>query len=193
MLLLDFDTAGDKALDSGKAIKNSIDKYLFDGSKVKFRVGCSDSGGGFTGEAMTDALVTEGLAVAESHLHINCTSHNDQTSLWNAVEKVYGIGGIIKRNLPQFIHAFSDVQGFFPGGSHKMKPLMIAAWKYVHGDDAEPPPDFLKMMQEPILTRWGTAGEACQYVWVSNKYHRLVFAFEFLFVGLFVCIVYRVC
>ena len=121
---------------------------------------------------MTDALVTEGLAVAESHLHINCTSHNDQTALRNAVEKVYGIGGIIKRNLPQFIHAFSDVQGSFPGGSHEIKPLMIAAWKYVHGDDAEPPPNFLTMMQEPILTRWGTVGEACQYVWVSKKYHR---------------------
>ena len=97
---------------------------------MKFRGGCSDSGGRFTKEAMTNALVKEELATEESHLHINCTSHNDQTALRNAVEKVYGEGGLQERNVPQLIHTFSDVQGCFPGGSLKIKPLMIAAWKY---------------------------------------------------------------
>ena len=32
------------------------------------------------------------------------------------------------------------------------------------GDDADIPSDFLTLMQEPILTRWGTVGEACRYV-----------------------------
>jgi hypothetical protein len=35
------------------------------------------------------------------------------------------------------------------------------------GDEVQVPRDYLELMQEPILTRWGTVGDAAQYV---NKY-----------------------
>eukprot|EP00978_Attheya_sp_CCMP212_P043161 scaffold277057_cov79-Attheya_sp.AAC.2 len=41
---------------------------------------------------------------------------------------------------------------------------MEFTWNCVMGNDAEIPSNFLTLMQEPILTRWGTVGEACQYV-----------------------------
>eukprot|EP00978_Attheya_sp_CCMP212_P024595 scaffold77523_cov39-Attheya_sp.AAC.1 len=41
---------------------------------------------------------------------------------------------------------------------------MEYAWKFVMGNDADIPSDFLTLIQEPILTRWGTVGEACRYV-----------------------------
>ena len=32
------------------------------------------------------------------------------------------------------------------------------------GDEVEVPRNLMELMQEPILTRWGAVGEACQYV-----------------------------
>mgnify|MGYP005683947711 FL=1 len=70
------------------------------------------------------------------------------------------------RNVTQYIHAYSDVQKSFPGGSDEIKPLLIAAWQHVHGPNSTPPNDFLKRMQEPILTRWMTVGDAAVYLFL---------------------------
>ena len=165
-VLLDFDTAGDSAKEGGESIKHSFAKYLFADDVILCNGGCSDSGGGFTKEAMKRALIKEGLAKEGVYIHVNCTSHNDQTNIRNAIETVYGEGHLEKRNVTQYIHAYSDVQKSFPGGSDEIKPLLITAWKHVHGPNSTPPDDFLKRMQEPILTRWMTVGDAAQYLFV---------------------------
>jgi hypothetical protein len=76
----------------------------------------SDAGGGFTGKAMKKALVAEKLADVLLYIHINCTSHNDQTNLCVLIKKVYGAGGRDKRNVCQLIQAISDTQQLFEKG-----------------------------------------------------------------------------
>ena len=160
---LDFDKAGHDAKGGGEAIKHSMKKYVFDDDQViKFKGGSSDSGGGFTNQAMMNSLVAEGLADPMEYIFVACTEHNDQTALRNGVNNCYGAGGLDSRNVCQLIHSFSDIQQSFDGGTEELLPLMKSEWQYVRGSC--PPPEFLKMMQEPILTRWKTVGEACQYV-----------------------------
>jgi hypothetical protein len=90
-----------------------------------------------------------------------------------AVELVYGSGGLVERNVSQLIHAFSDTQNLF-AGQIEVFPMMTSAWKFVRGAISEPPRKFLAMMQEPILTRWGTVGKACRY---TETYLDVVHAF----------------
>jgi hypothetical protein len=175
---LDFDKSGDDAKDGGEAVKHALKKYIFDtdvDTVLKFLIdgGLTDAGGGFTGKAMKKALVQETLANPKIYIHILCTSHNDQTNLRVSVELVYGSGGLDKRNVPQLIHAFSDLQGAF-SSKEEITPFMTAAWKFVKGQDANPPSEFLALMQEPILTRWGTVGVACQYVF---RYFEILLVF----------------
>jgi hypothetical protein len=122
---------------------------------------------------MKNALVRETLANPKLYIFILCTSHNDQTNLRVSIELVYGSGGLDKRNVPQLIHAFSDLQGAF-SSKEEITPFMTAAWKFIKGQDANPPLEFLVLMQEPILTRWGTVGVACQYV---SRYLEILLAF----------------
>jgi hypothetical protein len=162
-LNLDFDKAGDNAKDGALAIAHSLKKYTFEDDPAwKIGGGSSDSGGGFTGAAMKKSLVAIGLADSQKYIHVNCTHHNDQTNLRVSIEIVYGSGGLDQRNVSQLIHAFSDTQNLFDG-KIEVVPMMTSAWKFVRGANSEPPPAFLAMMQEPILTRWGTVGEACRY------------------------------
>jgi hypothetical protein len=161
-LNLDFDKSGDKAKDGGLAIQHSLEKYTFGDRQWNISGGSSDSGGGFTGAAMKKALVDCKLVDEEGYIHINCTHHNDQTNLRVSIETVFGSGGKEKRNVCQLVHAFSDMQKLFD--KHEIHPIMEYAWKFVMGNDADMPSDFLTLMQEPILTRWGTVGEACRYV-----------------------------
>jgi hypothetical protein len=175
---LDFDKSGDDAKDGAKAVKHALTKYIFDTNvDIVLRHfidgGLTDAGGGFTGKAMKKTLVKENLANSGIYIHILCTSHNDQTNLRVAVELVYGPGGLDKRNVPQLIHAFSDLQGTF-SSKEEITPCMTAAWKFVKGQDTNPPSDFLALMQEPILTRWGTVGVACQYVF---RYFEILLVF----------------
>ena len=74
--------------------------------------GCSDSGGGFTKEAMQRALIREGLAKEGVYINVNCTPHNDQTNIRNAIETVYGQSGLELRNV-----------------SHNIFPLI---WTYIN-------------------------------------------------------------
>jgi hypothetical protein len=111
---------------------------------------------------MKRALADLHLVDEEEYIHINCTHHNDQTNLRVAIETNFGSGGKEKRNVLQLVHAFSDMQKLFD--KNEIHPIMEFAWKYVMGDDHAMPRDFLLLMQEPILTRWGTVGEACRYV-----------------------------
>jgi hypothetical protein len=163
-LNLDFDKGGDNAKDGARAIAHSLKKYTFkDEMAWNIGGGSSDSGGGFTGPAMKKLLVEIGLADSQTYIHVNCTHHNDQKNLRVAVELVYGSGGLAKRNVSQLIHAFSDTQNLF-NGKIEVIPMMTSTWKFVRGAISEPPRKFLAMMQEPILTRWGTVGEACRYI-----------------------------
>jgi hypothetical protein len=161
-LNLDFDKSGDKAKDGGLAIQHSMQKYTFGNRQWKISGGSSDSGGGFTGGAMKRALTDLHLVDEEEYIHINCTHHNDQTNLRVAIEKNFGAGGKDKRNVLQLVHAFSDMQKLFD--KNEIHPIMEFAWEFVMGDNVVMPGDFLLLMQEPILTRWGTVGEACRYV-----------------------------
>jgi hypothetical protein len=161
-LNLDFDKSGDKAKDGGLAIEHSMQKYTFGDRQWKISGGSSDSGGGFTGAAMKKALVDLHLVDEKGYIHINCTHHNDQTNLRVSIETVFGSGGKEKRNVCQLVHAFSDMQKLFD--KNEIHPIMECAWSFIMGDDADIPSDFLTLMQEPILTRWGTVGEACRYV-----------------------------
>ena len=129
--------------------------------KFKFAGGSSDSGGGFTKKAMKDALIVEKLADPLEYIHVNCTEHNDQTALRSACNKVYGTGGVDNRNILQLIHAFADVQKAHEGTA-QLIPRMKS--EFIHLRKTQPPLAFLKLMQEPILTRWKTVGEACRYI-----------------------------
>jgi hypothetical protein len=149
-LNLNFDKSGDKAKHGGEAIKHSMEKYTFGKREWDIGGGSSDAGGGFTGKAMKKALVAEKLADVLLYIHINCTSHNDQTNLRVSIEKVYGAGGREKRNVCQLIHAFSDTQQLFE--KIEVNPIMRSAWRYEMGDEVEVPRDFMELMQEPILT-----------------------------------------
>ena len=93
------------------------------------------------------------LAKEEDYLHVNRTSHNDQTNFCNAVEKVFGKGRLDLRNVTQFIHSFSDIQKSFHGGSDEIKPLLKKVYETKHGTTSETPNDYLARMQEPLLTR----------------------------------------
>ena len=97
---LDFDKSGHTAAEGGTAIKHSISKYLFGGeASIKFKGGSSDSGGGFTGDAMKNSLFEQDLIDIEDYIHVPCTAHNDQTNLRRATEDAYGTGGLDNRNL----------------------------------------------------------------------------------------------
>jgi hypothetical protein len=175
---LDFNKAADDAKGAGEAIKLSLEKYLFNENKGEvmkgmLKGGGSDSGGGFTGVAMKNALVQVGLANEETWIHCPCTSHNDQTNLRVAVETVYGQGGLDQRNVLQLVHAFADLQKAC-GETDDVSPYLIAVWEVLHGDNSQVPKDLLYLMQEPILTRWKTVGEGCQYVY---KYIDALIAF----------------
>jgi hypothetical protein len=173
-LNLDFDKSGDDAKDGARAIAHSLKKYTFEDEPAwKIGGGSSDSGGGFTGAAMKKSLVEIGLADDSHYIHVNCMHHNDQTNLRVSVEIVYGSGGLSERNVSQLIHSFSDTQNLFDGKIEAV-PMMTSAWKFVRGEISEPPRPFLAMMQEPILTRWGTVGEACRY---TETYLDVVLAF----------------
>ena len=169
---LDFDTTGDDAKGGGAGIKHSLSKYIFDDTLLKIKGTSSDSGGGFTGDVMVKALCNNGLADKDNIIHVNRTEHNDQIALRNGILEVYGPGGLDLRNIAQLVHAFSDIQTSFHGGGIELLPLMIAAYRYVHMTD--PPHDFLLLMQEPILTRWKTLGEAFRYV---NNYFDVLIIF----------------
>jgi hypothetical protein len=171
-LNLDLDKSGDKAKDGGVAVKHSMEKYTLGKREWSIGGGSSDAGRGFTGKAMKKTLVAEKLADAILYIHVNCTSHNDQTNLRVSIEKVYGSGGRDKRNVCQLIHAFSDTQQLFD--KVEVNPIMRSAWRFKMGDAVEVPRDFMELMQEPILTRWGTVGEACQYV---EKYFDVLVTF----------------
>ena len=112
-LNLDFDMSGDKTKDGGLAIQHSMRKYTFGNRQWKISGGSSDSGGGFTGDAMRRALASYDLVNVQGYIHINCTHHNDQTNLRVSIEQVFGTGGINKRNVCQLVHAFSDMQKLF--------------------------------------------------------------------------------
>jgi hypothetical protein len=105
-LNLDFDKSGDNAKDGGVAIKHLLRKYTFGKRMWKICGGSSDAGGGFTGKAMKKSLVAEKLADARVYIHVNCTTHNDQTNLRALIKEVYGAGGMKKQNVCQLIHSF---------------------------------------------------------------------------------------
>ena len=111
---LDFDKSGHTAAEDGTAIKHSISKYLVQaGASIKFKGGSSDSGGGFTGDAMKQCLLDEELIDGKDYIHVPCTEHNDQTDLRRATEDAYNTGGLDHRNLMQFLHAFVYAQQQF--------------------------------------------------------------------------------
>ena len=121
---------------------------------------------------MKKALVAEKLACVLLYIHVNYTTHNDQTNLCVAIKKIYGSGGKYKHNVCQLTHALSDTQQLFD--KLEVNEIMQAAWWYIMGNTVEPPRDFMELMQEPILTIWGTVGKASQYV---DKYFAVLVAF----------------
>jgi hypothetical protein len=128
---LDFDKAGDSAEEGGITILNSLQKYAFEdgttSNKTKFNGGGSDSGGGFTKEAMRDQLEKVGLVEnMKAWTHIKCTSHNDQPNLHNGILSAYGGGGLDAQNVMQLVHAFSDMQNHLEG-KMEIKPLLVPA------------------------------------------------------------------
>ena len=85
--------------------------------------GGSDSGGGFTGQAMKSSLVEAEIADPDAYIHVHCTHHNDQTSLQNGVN-------------------------WNPAVEDYDETLFEKECPY-----EEIPNDFLKRMQDPILTQ----------------------------------------
>lgn len=169
---LDFDTAGDDAKSGGEAIKHSFAKYKVERKEQKMIAGGgSDSGGGFTGMAMKNSFVAAGIANAVSYIHVHCTHHNDQTALRNGVESIYSVGGLEERNVAQLIHSFSDVQKSIE--TAQFNTMMKTSWRRAH-PGVEPPKEYTKRMQEPILTRWKTVGEGCRYI---NKFFDVLLSF----------------
>eukprot|EP00978_Attheya_sp_CCMP212_P016496 scaffold43265_cov28-Attheya_sp.AAC.2 len=143
------------AKDGTEAVKYALKKEIFDTNvdtvlRLFIDGGLTDAGGGFTGKAVKKALVKETLANPKIYIHILCTSHNDRPNKPSHFCRacLYGPGGLDKHNVPQLIHAF---------------------FRIYKGQDANPPLEFLALMQEPILTRWGTVGVACQYVFSNFK------------------------
>ena len=75
---------------------------------------------------MKEELVRVGLAKADEYIHCPCTSHNDQTNLRTAVEKIFGTGGLEKRNVMQLLPALSDLQKEFTDCQEYLDLLSIA-------------------------------------------------------------------
>jgi hypothetical protein len=113
---------------------------------------------------MKNALIQQNLASAETYIKCACTAHNDQTNLRVTIETIYGVGGLDERNVLQLAHAYNDLQEAFDG-KQVIAPYLTVAWKLCKGQNSQPTNDFLLLMQEPILTRWKTVGQALQYIY----------------------------
>lgn len=182
---LDFDTSGDSAKEGAVATKHSFKKYVYGSTEEEQNVkmqglingGASDSGGGFTKDAMKNSLVEVGIACQKTWIFCACTAHNDQTNLRHGMEKVYGIGGLEERTIQQLIHAYSDWQDAIRDkcGNDGLKKLLEKAYEHTRGSSAPATvlKELLKMMQEPIVTRWKTIGMALIYV---AKFFDVLFA-----------------
>ncbi|CAJ1929526.1 unnamed protein product [Cylindrotheca closterium] len=179
---LDFDTSGDSAKEGAEGTHHSMKKYAFSADEAHqdeilrgiIHGGASDSGGGFTCAAMKRELVLVGLANPETFIFCACTAHNEQTNLRNGLEKAYGIGGLDERNVLQKVHAYSDWQDSFrrKNGIGGLKSLLTKACKHVTGSTPKDVlKELLKLMQEPITTRWKTLGAAFIYV---RKFHGII-------------------
>ncbi|CAJ1938413.1 unnamed protein product [Cylindrotheca closterium] len=165
---LDFDGSEEDAASGGDACYHSFLKFVFDGNKHSqlkgiVKGGGSNSGGGFTNGKMKEELVRKGLANENEYIHCPCTLHNDQTNLRNATESIFGEGGIEKRNVMQLLHALSDFQNDFSDKDLYLD-LLEAAHRDKFPDKATVPKDLLRLMQEPIATRWKTIGMAARYI-----------------------------
>ena len=171
-LNLDFDKSGHNAADGGIAIAHSIKKYTFrEEDIIKFRGGSSDSGGGFTNTAMKNVLIEQDLIDTAFYIHIPCTKHNDQTNLWVAIENNYGENGLLQQNVGQTLHAYAYIKKNIESPD-ELRALLKSEWAHVRRKPC--PAEFLKLMQELILTRWKTVGEAVCYL---QKYIDVVIMF----------------
>ena len=150
-LNLDFDKSGHNAADSGIAIAHSMKKYTFrEEDIIEFRGGLSDSGGGFTNTVMKNSLIEQVLVDTTFYMHIPCTVHNDQTNLRVAIENNYGENCLLQQNVGQTLHAYAYIQKNIESPD-ELQALLKSEWAHVRRTPC--PADFLKLMQEPILTQ----------------------------------------
>ena len=83
-----------------------------------------------------------------------------QLTLANAMEMTMGTGGLDKRNAMQLLHSIYDLQEAMEIGVWKKE--WEKARKKVEGEDTVGQP--VPTLQDPILTRWHTVGQAASFL-----------------------------
>ena len=91
--LIDCDEAGGSSEKIARAIKQSLEKLGYADREIILVGGTIDSGGGGTKESLKEALRKIGV-VTECYRVNTCALNNLQTWMRNAVEKVFGQGGM---------------------------------------------------------------------------------------------------
>ena len=99
-LFLDCDSAGNSSADAEKAIDHSFKTKLFDVMPILFCGLTTDSGGGGTLHSLLSALAQLEDPIVNKNTRVtSCALHNVQTCLRNAVEEVFGAGGMTEKKV----------------------------------------------------------------------------------------------
>ena len=159
--LLDCDSAGNSSEDAAKALKHALLKLSSDnGNNSPLDIcvcgGTTDSGGGGTKHSLRDALMKEGVVSHEYRVN-TCALHNLQTCFRNAIEKIFGEGGMNGTNQREFKkNAMQLLNGMFNIGSYLNADVLEQMWNHactiVHKTIK------FKPLTNPVLTRWWLVG-----------------------------------
>ena len=99
-MFLDCDSAGNSLEEAARAIHHSMKTKLCGVMPILICGLTTDSGGGGTLHSLLLALAQlEDPTVDENTRVTSCALHNVQTCLRNAVEEVFGVGGMTEKKI----------------------------------------------------------------------------------------------
>jgi hypothetical protein len=147
---LDNDPTGGTSDSTAHAVAHSLNTKLGREVLQFLYAQSTDSGGGGTLYSLKEGLLTLNWVSDYLYFVLPCTIHAWQRALQNAMEGVFGLGGLGSRNLLQLVHSCYDLQQCFPGLE------LSAMWRIALGEagDEGSDRDTPNRMSAAVLTRW---------------------------------------
>jgi hypothetical protein len=173
---LDNDPTAGTSKGTAEAVAHSLNTKVGKEVLVDLRGQSTDSGGGGTLHSLKAELETLGWVSQYQYFVLPCTIHGWQRALQNAMEGVFGLGGLESRNLLQLVHSCYDLQQCFPGDElsamwtiavFREEPLGAEGDTEIGDEWATP-----NRMSAAVLTRWWYVNTAVVHLltyWVEWK------------------------
>ena len=149
--LLDIDASGGSSAACAEAVDHSLIKIdpPPPGERRKLNGQCTDAGGGGTGASMKSELTKKSRTSPENYLTATCSLHALNLCMSNPISKLFGEGGLEKRNALQLIHSAYNLQ-IGGGGGMEHQEFEAIYTDLFH--------EKFEGITCPIMTRWYTVG-----------------------------------